>query len=225
MSITYAIGDIHGRLDLLEAAVSRLSSMPRGRVVFLGDYIDRGPDSRGVVERLIAGPPPGWEWVCLQGNHERAMAIALQGREMPRIRYWLEEGGGQTLLSYGHPAQGRLDLSLIPQAHIEWAAALPLYLEDRHRLFVHAGVDPSVQLLQQHYRVLQRKVYEEGDRGGYRGLHLVHGHRAGLLVEYGQRTNLDTSAWKNDLLRIAKFDDAVAGGPVDVIECYAVRTK
>lgn len=218
MSHTYAIGDIHGRLDLLDAALARLSTMRPGRVVFLGDYIDRGPDSRGVVERLMAGPSPGWEWICLQGNHERSMVEAMSTRRQHLVQEWLQlNGGGQTLLSYGHTAAGRLDLSIVPQAHLDWAASLPLYFHDSHRLYVHAGVDPDLPLAEQDPSVLQHKVHDEIDSGGYRGLHVVHGHRVGAAVLYTHRTNLDTKAWRSGQLLVGAFDDA-PGGPADVIE-------
>jgi serine/threonine protein phosphatase 1 len=70
---TYVIADLHGRYDLLNLALTRIEASAPGTVVFLGDYIDRGPASRQIIERLIAGPSVGWNWVTLKGNHEELL--------------------------------------------------------------------------------------------------------------------------------------------------------
>src|SRR5689334_10293139 len=103
--LTYAIGDIHGCHDLLTRLLGRIhrDAERRGeaaRIVFLGDYIDRGPDSRGVIATLMAGPQrPGDEWICLLGNHEDVMLEAPASPELNAI--WLREGGNTTLASFG----------------------------------------------------------------------------------------------------------------------------
>src|SRR6185312_1069102 len=104
----YAIGDVHGRLDLLNDLLIRIRqdadnhpSDSARRLVFLGDYIDRGPESRGVIERLLADPLPGFATVRLMGNHEEAMLAFLDG-ESDGLD-WLSFGGLETLMSYGVP--------------------------------------------------------------------------------------------------------------------------
>ena len=101
----YAVGDIHGRLDLLDRLLDLIQSdseargAARTQLVFLGDYVDRGSDSKGVVSRLISGLPPGFTRLCLTGNHE-AMLLAFLDVPGAGVN-WLHNGGNETLLSYG----------------------------------------------------------------------------------------------------------------------------
>lgn len=221
-SITYAVPDLHGRDDLLEAAIAAISARGGGRVVFLGDYVDRGPGSRQVIERLMAGPPEEQIWIILKGNHEDMMVETCRGRAVPD--WWIGNGGGATLVSYGHPRSGVADLSVVPADHIAWIAGLSLAFADEHRVYAHAGVDPTLPLGEQTAKTLTWKRYPKGFDGGCDGLHVVHGHtpdRDGpeRLVH---RTNLDTLSWYTGRLAVGVFDDAVPGGPVEVmwIESY-----
>src|SRR6266511_2978584 len=128
--LTFAVGDIHGCLDklqrLLTACEAYAGARP-ARYVFLGDYIDRGPQSRGVVELLIGrqSARPG-TIVCLRGNHEQ-MAIDAHGSDRA-VPLWLANNGASTLRNYG----GR-----ISQEHLAWLAALPFCHDDGLRFFVH----------------------------------------------------------------------------------------
>ena len=100
MSKTYALADLHGRFDLLEMALARITehAEPRATVVTLGDYVDRGPDSRKIIERLMAGlGGDGWRLICLKGNHEDIMWQTC--RRLPDVDWWLTNGGGATLIS------------------------------------------------------------------------------------------------------------------------------
>src|ERR1700733_11602360 len=125
MSLTYAIGDIHGCLDKLRSLLLRCEKHAAGRppaFVFVGDYIDRGRQSCAVIDRLIdLKARHGERVVTLKGNHE-AMALA--------------QGGLATLKSYGIAEPHEL-----PRAHVDWLRALPLRYDDGRRLFVHAGVN------------------------------------------------------------------------------------
>lgn len=222
MARTYVIADLHGRCDLLAAAVQEIASRNRGdpaTVVTLGDYVDRGPESRQVIE-LLAGlgrsPPPAWRVVCLKGNHEVLMERALQHPE--RLADWLGKGGDAALRSYdaGDPP----DLARVPADHRTWLAALKLMHSDRHRIYVHAGVDAAFPLERQPVETLLCKRYPDAQVDGYHHLHVVHGHdRAenGPLLFAG-RTNLDTKAWSTGRLVVGVFDDDRAGGPIDLIE-------
>ena len=221
MSRTYAVADLHGRHDLLIAAIERIeqSSHSGGTIVFTGDYVDRGPTSRQVIETLMAGPQtPGWKWVCLQGNHEEIMMAGCMGI----LHWWLPNGGGATLISYGAKDGGSASeaLALVPKEHLEWMYDLPLYYEDDHRVFVHAGVDETLDLADTPSKVLQWHRYDREYPHGYRGKHVVHGHEQyedGPVLHAG-RSDFDTLAWYTGRLVIGVFDDAVAGGPVSTIE-------
>ena len=124
MRLVYAVGDIHGRFDLLlkaEEAILEHLGDNEGLVIFLGDYVDRGPDSSKVVEYLMS------KTICLKGNHEDLMVSAL---ESGNYGLWVANGGNATLESYGWD---------IPKSHIEWMKNLPLMVTDGHRIYVHAG--------------------------------------------------------------------------------------
>lgn len=217
MPLTYVIPDLHGRSDLLEAGLARIGADAAGRaatLVVLGDYVDKGPDSRGVIARLRAGVAPdeaGWRVVMLKGNHDALMVAAL--RDAARMDDWLGKGGDAALASYGGAGD-------VPQHDIDWLDARPLFYEDAHRVYVHAGVDPARPLAMQAARVLMTKRYADDDDGGLGGKYVVHGHDrhpSGPLLRAG-RCNLDTNAWKTGRLVIGVFDDAAAGGPRDLIE-------
>jgi serine/threonine protein phosphatase 1 len=224
MANTYAIADLHGRFDLLEMAITAIEAdaPDGGRVVFLGDYVDRGPQSAQIIERLMAGPadPSKWAWVCLQGNHEAMMLTCLNKRGL--MHWWLGNGGGATLISYG-AKNGDLVTEAadrVSAQHIAWLEDLHLFEVDDHRVYVHAGVDPAVSLAMQDAQVLQWKLYDEGDQRGHSGRHVVHGHHQfadGPILLEG-RTDLDTFAWWTGRLVIGVFDDDTSGGPARTIE-------
>lgn len=207
---TYAIGDIHGRLDLLEAALAWIAAdaggIARAHVVVLGDMVDRGPGSAGVVERLMRGPTrPGDRFTCLMGNHEAMLLDALTGdREAEAL--WLGNGGEATLRAYG----GR-----VPDAHAAWLRARPLRAEDEHRVFVHAGFRPGRALAEQIAAdmlwIREPFLSVEHDFGR----HVVHGHtpQEGAPDLRRFRSNLDTGAVWTGTLCVAVFDPARAGGP------------
>lgn len=221
MTKTYAIADLHGRHDLLLAAIDRIeqSSHSGGTVVFTGDYVDRGPQSRQIIETLMAGPQaPGWKWICLQGNHEEIMLAGCAGG----LHWWLPNGGGATLISYGaeNGSDAREALKLVPAEHLAWIRDLPLYYEDANRVFVHAGVDETLSLAETPAQVLQWHRYERDYPHGYRGKHVVHGHEQyedGPVLN-ADRSDFDTLAWWTGRLVVGVFDDDIPGGPVGVIE-------
>lgn len=221
MTKTYIIADLHGRHDLLVKAIERIEdgNHSGGTIVFTGDYIDRGPTSRQVVETLMAGPQiPGWKWICLQGNHEEIMMAGCLGL----LHWWLPNGGGATLVSYGAKpgSDAHEAVKLVPKDHLSWMFDLPLYYEDDHRVFVHAGVDETLDLPDTPSKVLQWHRYDREYPHGYRGKHVVHGHEQyedGPVLHAG-RSDFDTLAWWTGRLVVGVFDDEVAGGPVATIE-------
>lgn len=215
----YAIGDIHGRLDLLEDLLRRIlvdaARYPGDRqrsLIFLGDYIDRGPASRGVVEMLLGDPIHGFETVRLMGNHEEAMLDFLDERSSGLD--WLSYGGLDTLLSYGVPlrslpnsadaaAELRLSLvSAVPHAHVDFLRAGALQHSVGDYLFVHAGVRPGVPLERQ---AATDFLWIRDDflrsRAPMPGRVVVHGHTiCDIAQDRGYRINLDTGAFASGRL-------------------------
>ena len=214
MSLTYVIPDIHGRYDLLDEALASIAARPGGEagvIVTIGDYVDKGPDSKAVVDRLLSGVDAGWSLIALKGNHDALMVEAL--RDPSKMAAWLVKGGDAALASYGG------DPAAVPPSHIVWLDQLRLMHVDAHRLYVHAGVDPAIPLDRQSEATLLWNRYPKGFPDGYGDLHVVHGHDNfpdGPLL-YPGRTNLDTLAWRTGRLTIGVFDDRKPGGPVDLI--------
>jgi serine/threonine protein phosphatase 1 len=214
MSLTYVIPDIHGRDDLLGNALAYIAAHAAGdtnTIIVLGDYVDKGPASKQVIERLLTGVGEGWRFVALKGNHDAMMVEAL--RDPAKMAAWLEKGGDTALASYGG------DPAAVPQTHTAWLDRLQLMHVDAHRVYVHAGVDPSMPLDRQSETTLLWKRYPKGFPGGFGDLHVVHGHDnfpEGPLLYQG-RTNLDTLAWRTGRLVVGVFDDDRPGGPVDFI--------
>jgi serine/threonine protein phosphatase 1 len=234
MSKTFAIADLHGRFDLLLMALREIDNRAESgdTVVFTGDYIDRGPESANILTTLIEGPVKyhgkdrDITWVCLKGNHEEIMRLsATQDNDALTHHmgsWWVKNGGGKTLLSYGAPSNSTIidAIKFIPQSHVDWISNLNHVHVDEHRIFVHAGLNHNVSLEDQDEETLIWKINHEGDERDYRGLHIVHGHdqfAEGPILLKG-RTDLDTFAWATGRIVIGVFDDDIAGGPVDLIE-------
>ena len=144
---TLAIGDIHGAATALDALLAHVAPIPQDLLVFLGDYVDRGPDSKGVLDRLIALATSGQPMVCLRGNHELMMLRARHDRS--ELKMWLGVGGTQAIGSYAVNGM-RAHLDSVPPIH--WAfleKGCVDYFETDTHIFVHASVDPSRPLDQQ----------------------------------------------------------------------------
>jgi len=184
----------------------------------LGDYVDRGPDSRRVISYLLT-----WEWsnlrlVALKGNHEEMMWRTCT--ELSDPDWWMANGGDRTLASYGRSPDDPSNFLHVPRDHLEWIAQLPVVHQDRYRVYVHAAIDPARPLDQQDPRTLLWKRYRESFDAPYGNYHVVHGHQAmadGPMV-MKHRTNLDTMAWKTGRLVIGIFEDSQPGGPRDFLE-------
>jgi serine/threonine protein phosphatase 1 len=214
MSLTFVIPDIHGRYDLLCDGLAEIAVHSKGKasvVVTIGDYVDKGPDSKEVIDRLLSGVGQGAGLVALKGNHDALMVDAL--RDPAKMAAWIAKGGDAALASYGG------DPAAVPQTHIDWLDGLRLMHVDAHRLYVHAGVDPEIPLDRQGEATLLSKRYPKGFPDGFGKLHVVHGHDncPGGPLLYEGRTNLDTLAWRTGRLTIGVFDDDRSGGPVDFI--------
>jgi serine/threonine protein phosphatase 1 len=210
----YAIGDIHGHLDLLKSAHDLIAAdMARhgpGPVIHLGDLVDRGPDSRGVIDFLIRGQALGQDWVVLKGNHDRMFARFQRDPHEPEpgLRAelsWLHPrlGGADTLRSYGVQNAGDRPVAkvhaeakgAVPQDHLAFLGARPCLHLAGDCVFVHAGIRPGVALDQQTETDLVwiRDPFLTTTQGF--GPLVVHGHTAiDAATHYGNRLNLDSGA-------------------------------
>ncbi len=212
----YAVGDIHGRLDLLDGMLDRIENDRRAReqaqtvLVFLGDYIDRGSDSKGVVSRLIYGLPDDVTPLFLKGNHENLLLTFL---DRPGFGLnWLFNGGDVSLLSYGVEAEvirnaywsgpaGLIEAAsifrdLLPDDHLAFFRGLKLSYRAGGYFFVHAGVRPGVALDLQNEKDL---IWIREDFLSYPydfGAVVVHGHTPAAAPEdLPNRIGIDTLAF------------------------------
>src|ERR1700751_483884 len=138
----------------------------------------------------------------------------------PDCDWGLTNGGGATLMSGGLDLGDEADVTVIPGEHLRWIEQLPLMHVDKHRIFVHAGLDPNFSLDHQDSEKVIWKIDDDCDEGGYRQRHIVHGHHqhANGPILKKNRTNLDTFAWYTGRLVIGVFDDDMPGGPLESLE-------
>jgi serine/threonine protein phosphatase 1 len=212
----YAIGDIHGRLDLLEELLAKvhedIASRPSRKVllVFVGDLIDRGPNSAQVVERLRTYDHPGVRTMFLLGNHEEVL-LRILGGEADLITKWRWFGGTECLNSYGVDTNRLASLSdedalalireAIPSDHIEFLEGFDDSCRFGDYLFVHAGIRPGIEIDQQRQSDLrwirEPFLFDETDHGFV----VVHGHTIRPEVEIRpNRIGIDTGAYKSGIL-------------------------
>ena len=227
--IHYAIADVHGRLDLLDRAYDAIVAHADGRqarVVFLGDAIDRGPNSRGCIDRLIAGAgqPNFLPQVNLMGNHEAFMIKALGG-DTREAGHWLVNGGEETLRSYDpniRPTVAAAKALALPPGHAQWLANLRYFHQTETHIFVHAGIPPGTTVEQaaageegRHWLIWIRYAFLEGDHDF--GKHVIHGHSPVGMVDFHEepkfRTNLDHGAVYRGVLAIGVVMPGARGRP------------
>ena len=216
--VIYAIGDIHGRDDLLaklhamiEEELAEATQQREVTVVYLGDYVDRGPDSRAVIDRLLNRPIAGARSIYLKGNHEDAMLRFIAGEAGGQS--WLSIGGGATAKSYDVPMRpGEADRSArslirkhlrerVPERHMAFLRDLRMLYEAGDYLFVHAGIRPGRALEEQSPQDLLwiRREFLTSRRN--HGRIIVHGHSAsGKTVVKRNRICVDTAAYATDCL-------------------------
>ena len=203
----YAVGDVHGRSDLLGRLHARIrldaadAPETERRLVYLGDYVDRGPDSRGVLETLAGAPMPGFSAVHLKGNHEDFLLRFLEDPSLASL--WLYNGGDATLRSYGIEPAGAAPEALaqalraaLPAAHLRFLEGLVLTYEEGDYFFAHAGVRPGVPLEAQDEEDLLwvREDFLHSAAGF--GKVIVHGHTPGAEADFApNRIGIDTGAF------------------------------
>jgi serine/threonine protein phosphatase 1 len=220
----YVIGDVHGRLDLLEELLGKIDRERAERppaktlLVFLGDLIDRGPSSAQVIERLRTLTLPGLQSVFLLGNHEEVL-LRIIGGEAGLITQWRWFGGAECLKSYGvdPKALARLDdqaaletvRAAIPVSHVEFIRSFVDTCRFGDYLFVHAGIRPGVALEEQAQSDLrwirEPFLFDDTDHGCV----VVHGHTISSEVE--ERTNrigIDTGAYRSGVLTALAIEGA-----------------
>lgn len=219
---TYVVGDLHGREDLLEPMLVRIDAhigdtkAQNPKLVFVGDYVDYGPDSRSVLDRLhqLTRELPD-NVVCLMGNHERMLLDYLEEpqRRGPR---WLRAGGNTTLESYGIRADdtspeglstaGKALRSAMGADLINWLAARPLLWNSGTLWVVHAAADPRQPMDSQSARVLLwgHPEFETVQRRD--AVWIAHGHTAIAAAAVSEtRINVDSGAWRTGTLSAGAF--------------------
>jgi len=233
----FAIGDIHGRYDLLTQALDAIAAHASGQeheIVFLGDYVDRGPQSKQVLDKLIELSTQD-NVTCLRGNHEQLMLEAYTLRTRSEVRFWQDNGGEMAIESYGgEVGWGKPNYwPLIPSAHIRWIENLPYVVEKAGRVFVHAGFRPHVPLTEQDANTMMwiRGLFLNSEAGFPDWPHIVHGHtpyeegkQDGLPLVLSWRTNLDSEAFASGNLAVGVFNGN-GGGPSAIICCQATGSS
>jgi len=239
--VVYAVGDVHGRLDLLDGLVERMTEDYRatGRsdppvLVMLGDYVDRGPQSSAVIDRLISlkaqGAEGRFEFRALMGNHEETMLHFLDDPQAGPS--WVEYGGGETMASYGvQRPVGRAEPEVweqtrqalraaVPPAHVAFLQQLELMVVYGDYVFVHAGVKPGLPLDRQVAADLLWIRNEFLDNPHGLKATVVHGHTPTEEVFVGrQRINVDTGAYATGVLTAVRLD----GGEPKIIQFSKAR--
>lgn len=218
----YAIGDIHGQLQMLQEAHARIEADggAGATVVHVGDLVDRGPDSRGVIDYLMQAEAEDAPWIVLKGNHDRMMSLfvrhALRDERLRPDYIWLHQrlGATETLKSYGCDVTGlspeeaqRKAHAAVPEAHLDYLDALPVSWETETLFFCHAGILPGVPLDMQTEDDLLwiRKEFHDSPRPHPKLI--VHGHTpVKTVTHYGNRINIDTGAAYDGPLSVIVFD-------------------
>ena len=222
----YAVGDIHGRLDLLTEMLARIRAdlaarpHPRPLMIFLGDYVDRGPDSRGVIERLIGLGQGDVPTAFLLGNHDRYVQAYLDDPDWYDLTFhWLADnlGGARTLASYGvegadplRPAATRdAFAAAFPASHRAFLDGAALWVRRGGYVFAHAGLRPGVPLAEQDPEDLvwiREPFLTSSEDFGFK---VVHGHTIVKAVEHHpNRIAVDTGAFRTGVLSCVVIEGA-----------------
>lgn len=221
----YAVGDIHGRADLLDLLHAQIAADAKGyagekQIVYLGDFIDRGRDSKGVVERVLRQAPDGIKPRYIKGNHDAALLAFLEDGETYRI--WKNFGAAETLLSYGvrpplfdAPEQieeaRRALAAALPREHLKFFENLELMVTVGDYAFVHAGVRPGVAIDDQDEQDLLWIREEFLSSSSAFGKVVVHGHTPmPAPVRTQNRISVDTGAYATGVLSCVVLEGEAA---------------
>lgn len=220
----FAIGDIHGEIDKLKALHEQIARFggADARIIHVGDLLDRGPDSRAVVDYLREGLAKGRDWIVLKGNHDRFLPKFLYEPEwidpgLSSGAHWVDHeglGAAATLASYGvnagqeRAALHEQALKAVPADHAQWLDHLPLYHEEPGALFVHAGIRPGIAIEDQREQDLLWIRQGFLDNAEDHGRLVVHGHTPVKEVQHlGNRLAIDTGAVFGGKLSAVALDD------------------
>ena len=213
----YAIGDVHGRLDLLKKLSGKISEdraanpAARYKLIFLGDYVDRGNQSRELLDLLSQGPIEGFETIYLSGNHEEFLLRFLT--DTTDASSWLYYGGANTLISYGIPASPLQNdperliaiqqkfRDVLPESHLAFLRSLEISHVEGDYFFTHAGVRPGVAVDEQApddlLWIRDEFLASKADHGRV----IVHGHSVRMRPELlANRIGIDTGAYDTGVL-------------------------
>lgn len=211
----YAVGDVHGRPDLMEMMFDEIerhdAQRPAARtlIIMIGDIVDRGPQSREALQLLFDRQRRMPNLLTLLGNHEEMLLRSLRGDEA-ELRGWMTVGGAETVASFGleplKPGEDALPFVLalqkaVPVDWVEWIKSWPLMYQSGDYFFCHAGIKPGVALGRQHRRDLlwAREGFMEDER--WHGGIVVHGHTITEDVEIrANRIGIDTGAYRSGVL-------------------------
>lgn len=191
---TIAIGDIHGCAEALRVLIEQIDLQRADTLVILGDCVDRGPDTRGVIEQLLT-LRERCKLICLFGNHEEMMLNFLDGKPQPDD--WLDCGGREALKSYGAPRE----VKNVPQSHIDFIRSWIDYWENDTHFFVHGGYEPDHPLGQQHWGVLRWQSLRDG---------ILPPHQSGKTAVVGHTSQKDGEVF--DLEYLKCIDTFCCGG-------------
>lgn len=239
--VVYAVGDVHGRLDCLKELRRKLvadsNKYDDRTIVYLGDYVDRGPDSYGVIQEFITNPLEGFKEIFLYGNHEEFMYQALRGTaDWDRVKSWLYHGGVRTLQSYkidvpsligryqdmvmeyngfnmglAEKVMPRLQeelLNNVPPEHNDFFANLKLFHSEDGYYFCHAGVNPDLELCEQTDHDLIWIRHKFLNSDKNFGVKVVHGHTPGPVpINKHNRIGIDTCAFDTGVLTAVALTD------------------
>lgn len=199
MSNIYAIGDIHGQLDMLRVLIEKINPDKEDLLIFTGDYIDRGKDSKGVIDFLIQLSKER-KCIFLKGNHEEVMMSYMSGRNPVDFQLWKQIGGNKTIKSY------KGSISNIPQSHRAFLQNLKLHYETEKYFFVHAGIDPNKKI----------ENHLDSDFMWIRDEFILHPTNFSKKVVYGHTAEMFVKPIHDDKICI---DGGVAyGGPLIAIK-------
>ncbi len=229
---SFVVGDIHGDAEQLERLLERIPYDPQGdELIFLGDYVDRGPDAKRVVEIVMdLVERGGGRTIALRGNHEAMMLAALEGEQLAR---WILNGGGTTVLSYGGSIEAEesdegevieVDFDL-PDEHVRFVESLPYWYENEHAIYVHAGLSAgrsSDQLVFPHPREQDPEtlLWSRDPRfwRWYAGKRIVFGHSSTVWMRavLGEEDG-GAGVWMTDSL--VALDTGCGKSPTGVLTC------
>ncbi len=190
-----AISDIHGCLNTFKATLQQINFTKKDRLFLIGDFIDRGPNSKGVIDHIWSLQKQGYSLSCIKGNHEQMLLNGLTDWE--RARNWSYHGGSQTLDSFEVQ-----DLQAVPQKYIRWMEDLPHYIEFQSYIFVHAGLDFDIPnpYEAQHSMLWIRDWYKQVNFSWLGKRIIVHGHTP------FKKSSIEEMFGKMDYLQVLDID-------------------